>query len=81
MTKRAALALLAAVSLLAACGRNSDDGSPTAAENDQLNQISSNLDQALDTSPDSLVVEDPTLGNGDSPAANDIEANAAANGQ
>lgn len=55
--------LLAGAALVAACGQ-ADDGSPTAAENDQINQIS----EELDTSPDSLVVEDPALGNGDAPA-------------
>ena len=53
-------ALLACASLLAACGRE-EDGSPTAAENEQLNNIS----EVLDTSADSLVAEDPALGNGE----------------
>jgi hypothetical protein len=53
-------ALLACASLVAACGRE-DDGSPTAAENEQLNNIS----EVLDTSADSLVAEDPALGNGE----------------
>jgi hypothetical protein len=77
-------ALLAAASLAAACGR-SDDGSPTAAENAQLNNIS----EELDTSPDSLVPEDTTLGNGEAPAetgdlpvvGNEVASDAAANGQ
>ena len=49
-------ALLAGASLVAACGQ-ADDGSPTAAENEQLNNIS----EVLDTSADSLVPEDATL--------------------
>ncbi|HEX8062558.1 MAG TPA: hypothetical protein VF535_05020 [Allosphingosinicella sp.] len=56
-------ALLACASLVAACGRE-DDGSPTAAENEQLNNIS----EVLDTSADSLVAEDPALGNGEAGA-------------
>lgn len=56
-------ALLACASLVSACGRE-DDGSPTAAENEQLNNIS----EVLDTSADSLVVEDPALGNGEAAA-------------
>jgi hypothetical protein len=75
--------LLAGAALVAGCG-SSDDGSPTAAENEQLNNIS----EELDTSADSLVVEEPALGNGEQPAAtgdlpvDDAAANAAAaNGQ
>lgn len=76
-------ALLACASLVAACGRE-DDGSPTAAENEQLNNIS----EVLDTSADSLVAEDPALGNGEAGATgelpvvgNDVVNVAAANGQ
>lgn len=76
-------ALLAGASLVAACGR-ADDGSPTAADNAALDNIS----EVLDTSADSLVPEDATLGNGEAPAetgelpvvSNEV-ANAAANGQ
>jgi hypothetical protein len=76
-------ALLACASLVAGCGRE-DDGSPTAAENEQLNNIS----EVLDTSADSLVAEDPALGNGEAgaetgelPVGGDEVANdAAANG-
>lgn len=57
-------ALAAAAALVAACGRT-DDGSPTAGENEQLNNIS----EVLDASADSLVPEDATLGNGEAPAA------------
>ncbi|HEX8307787.1 MAG TPA: hypothetical protein VF645_05145 [Allosphingosinicella sp.] len=79
----ATAALLACASLVAACGRE-DDGSPTAAENEQLNNIS----EVLDTSADSLVAEDPALGNGEAgaetgelPVGGDAAANdAAANG-
>lgn len=73
-------ALLACASLVAACGRE-DDGGPTAAENQSLNKISEELD-TVDTSADSLVVEDPTLGNGEAgvetgelPAASEETAN------
>jgi len=76
--------LLAAASLAAACSQ-ADDGSPTAADNASLNQIS----EELDASPDSLVAEEGTLGNGEAPAetgdlpvvANDVANDAAANGQ
>lgn len=83
MKKHGALAaLLACASLLAACSRE-EDGSPTSAENEQLNNIS----EVLDTSADSLVAEDPALGNGEAgatgelpvggdEAANDLAANA-----
>ncbi len=75
-------ALLACASLVAACGRE-DDGSPTATENESLNNIS----EVLDASPDSLVADDSALGNGEAGAtgelpvvANDVVDNAAANG-
>jgi hypothetical protein len=85
MKKYGALAtLFAAASLVAACGQ-ADDGSPTAAENEQLNNIS----EVLDTSADSLVPEDGTLGNGEAPAetgdlpvvSNEVANDAATNGQ
>lgn len=85
MKKFGAMAmLLACTSLVAACGRE-EDGSPTAAENESLNNISAELD--VDASADSLVVEDPALGNGEAAAqtgelpvggdeaANDLAAN------
>ncbi|MGZ8284627.1 MAG: hypothetical protein ACXW27_10260 [Allosphingosinicella sp.] len=83
MKKHAAMAaLLACASLVAACGRE-DDGSPTTAENEQLNNIS----EVLDTSADSLVAEDPALGNGEAGATgelpvvgNEVANDAAANG-
>ncbi len=66
MKKFGAMAtLLACASLIAACGRE-EDGSPTAAENESLNNISAELD--VDASADSLVVEDPALGNGEAGA-------------
>ncbi len=73
-------ALLACASLVAACGRE-DDGSPTATENESLNNIS----EVLDASPDSLVAEDSALGNGEATGelpvvANEIANDAAANG-
>lgn len=61
--KKFGIVTLLACASLAACGRE-DDGSPTAAENAQLNNIS----EVLDTSADSLVVEDPALGNGEAAA-------------
>lgn|GEM_PF-6343487 len=84
MNKSGALAaLLAGAALVAACSQ-ADEGSPTAAENEQLNNIA----EVLDTSADSLVAEEPALGNGEAPAetgelpvvANEV-ANDAANGQ
>jgi hypothetical protein len=71
-------ALLACASLLAACGRE-DDGSPTATENESLNNIS----EVLDVSPDSMVAEDPALGNGEAAAETGelpVGGDAAANG-
>jgi hypothetical protein len=75
-------ALLACATLVAACGRE-EDGSPTSAENEALNNIS----EVLDTSADSLVAEDPALGNGEAGATgelpvvgNDVANDAAANG-
>lgn len=83
MKKLGAMAtVLACASLVAGCGRE-EDGSPTAAENESLNNIS----EVLDTSADSLVAEDPALGNGEAgaqtgelpvggdEAANDLAAN------
>ncbi len=69
-------ALLATAALTAACGRE-DDGSPTATENESLNNIS----EVLDTSADSLVAEDPALGNGEAGATGELPAvaNAVAN--
>ena len=80
----ATAALFAGVLLVAACGQ-ADDGSPTASDNASLNNIS----EELDTSPDSLVAEDPALGNGEAPAetgdlpvvGNEVVNDAAANGQ
>ena len=76
-------ALIAGAALIAACNRT-DDGSPTAAENDQLNNIA----EVLDTSADSLVTEEAPLGNGEAPAAtelpvvgNEVANEAAANAQ
>jgi hypothetical protein len=66
------LALLAAGLLaLSACNKDRP-GNITAEENDQLNNIA----ETLDTSPDSLTVEEAPVGNGDAgteeaPAAND----------
>jgi hypothetical protein len=84
MNKSGAMAaLLAAVSLVAACGQT-DDGSPTASDNKQLNYIS----EVLDTSADSLVPENATLGNGEAPTetgelpvvGNEVVNDAAGNG-
>jgi hypothetical protein len=62
-------ALLACAALTAACGRE-DDGSPTAAENESLNNIA----EVLDASPDSLVAEDGALGNGEAGATGELPA-------
>jgi hypothetical protein len=63
MKTRLVLAAFAAATLLSACG-GADDGSPTASENQQLNEAA----QDLDTSPDSLAVEEADLGNGEAGA-------------
>ena len=80
MKYRPTLAVLIAGSLLSACG-GADDGSPTSEENAQLNQIS----EELDTSADSLVAEDPALGNGETAETGDLlvadQNVAAGNGQ
>ena len=70
MMKRygAMAALLACASLLAACGREEDEADQ--AENAQLNNIS----EVLDTSADSLVAEDPALGNGETGATGEPAA-------
>ena len=56
-----AVGLVASLAL-AGCGSGSDDGSPTAEENRQLNEAA----EMLDTSPDDLVpAEEAELGNGE----------------
>lgn len=68
------LALLAA-GLLALCACNKDQpGNITAEENDQLNNIA----ETLDTSPDSLTVDEAQLGNGDAASDEAAPANEAA---
>ena len=57
------MGLAAAALALAGCG-GGDSNAPTAEENAQLD----NAAEMLDTSADSLTVENPTLGNGDAPA-------------
>jgi hypothetical protein len=69
MKRFPALAALAALTL-AACG-SSDDGSPTAEENEQLDSIANELD-VTDASPDSLTTEDAALGNGESAETGDV---------
>lgn len=72
-------ALLAGAALVSGCGAE-EDGSPTAAENAQLNNIS----EVLDTSADSLVAEEPALGNGEAGAESGdlpVVANEVVNGQ
>ncbi|PSJ36903.1 hypothetical protein [Allosphingosinicella deserti] len=54
----------AALALLAGCG-DKETNAPTAEENAQLDEAAN----MLDTSPDSLTVENPELGNGDAPTA------------
>ncbi|HEU0099075.1 MAG TPA: hypothetical protein VFQ67_09900 [Allosphingosinicella sp.] len=87
MKRYALAALLAAAALTAGCGRE-DDGSPTAGDNRSLDKISNDLDaEVLDASPDSLVAEEPALGNGEAGATgelpvvgNEATGDAAANG-
>jgi hypothetical protein len=55
---------------LAGCG-GGDSNAPTAAENEELN----NAAEMLDTSADSLTVEEAPIGNGDSPVAAPVESN------
>jgi hypothetical protein len=54
----------AALALLAGCG-GSESNAPTAEDNAELEEAAN----MLDTSPDSLTVENPELGNGDAPSA------------
>jgi hypothetical protein len=79
MRKSAAIAIAAAASLIASCGGGDGDGSPTSAENEQLDNIAN----VLDTSADSLAVEETDLGNGEGGAeTGDVlvaDDNAAAN--
>ncbi|TFI58790.1 hypothetical protein E2493_07960 [Sphingomonas parva] len=56
--------LAAAALLLTGCG-GGDSSAPTAEESEELN----NAAEMLDTSADSLAVENAPLGNGDVPAA------------
>jgi len=69
MKRFSALAAAAALTL-AACG-SADDGTPTAAENEQLDGIANELD-VTDASPDSLATEDAALGNGESAETGDV---------
>lgn len=65
----AALAALAALTMVSACGGSKDQavGGVSADEADQLN----NAAEMLDTSPDSLTApEDAPLGNADGPSGN-----------
>ena len=56
----------AALAMLAGCG-GGNPNEPTAEENRELNNAAAMLDEE-DASADSLTVQDPALGNGDSPA-------------
>jgi hypothetical protein len=58
-----ALAGMAALALLAACG-GGDDNALSADENAALNEAA----EMLDASPDSLIAADDGLGNGEMPA-------------
>ena len=85
MTKAFLVLGLAGCMALAGCGGGSDDGSPTAEENRQLNEAA----EMLDTSPDDLIpAEEAALGNGEEDVAtendaagNEAAGNAAGNGQ
>jgi len=82
MRKISLSVVLGSALLVAACG-SQDDGSPTAAENEQLDNIVNQLD-VTDASPDSLVTEEAAIGNGESAETGDVlvaEGNAVANGQ
>ena len=66
MTKGIFALGLAACMALAGCGGGSDEGTPTAEENRQLNEAA----EMLDTSPDDAVpAEDIELGNGEEESA------------
>jgi hypothetical protein len=67
------IGLTAAALALTGCG-GGDSNAPTAEENAQLD----NAAEMLDTSADSLTVENPTLGNGDAPVSTPVDANASA---
>ena len=81
--KRFAPLALAAALALGACG-SSDDGAPTAEENEQLNDIAAQTD-VTDASPDSLATEEADLGNGEAAQTGDVlvadEGNAGGNQQ
>ncbi len=73
-------ACAAALMLLAGCG-GEESRVPSAEDNEKMNGIAAELDanQTLDTSPDSLVVDEGQLGNSavedGAAAANEAEAN------
>lgn len=71
-------AVTCAALALQACGGGEESRVPTEDENRKMNEISSALDngQTIDTSPDSLTVEEPAAGNQGAPA--EIENSAAA---
>ena len=70
---RMIMAVTAAALALALAGCGGDESNaPTAEENAALD----NAAEMLDTSADSLTVENPTLGNGDAPVTVPAEANA-----
>ena len=76
-----AAALAAGLVLLTGCGGDSGAGTPTAEENQQLNEAA----EMLDTSPDDLVpADEAALGNGEeAPAAGEdgVQANDTMNAQ
>ena len=66
MTKGIFALGLSACMALGGCGGGSDEGTPTAEENRQLNEAA----EMLDTSPDDAVpAEDIELGNGEEESA------------
>jgi hypothetical protein len=70
-------ALLCAVLALEACSGGEESRVPTEDENRKLNEISATLDnqQTIDTSPDSLTVDEPPVGNEAAPV--EVENSAA----
>jgi dihydrodipicolinate synthase/N-acetylneuraminate lyase len=69
MRKFVAAAALGIVAL-GACGKNGDSNALTAEDNAQLNEAGN----MLDASPDSLAVDNVTLGNGENVSSDSIEA-------
>ena len=67
---------LAALALLAACGGSDDQDRPTASDNAHLDQIA----EELDTSADSLALNDAALGNGEEAQTGEVLVSDEGNG-